>query len=234
MILISPKELAKVLTLVVVFLTLASIAGQFFKYFLGHDHVLGLVPLFDLNQEQNIPTWYSSSTLFFCGILLALIAYSKTMQSASYFLHWSVLSIIFFYLSLDEAISIHERTSEPLRSALNVSGFLYYAWVIPGAALVLIFVLAYVKFLIDLPRKTRLQFLVAGTLFVGGALVTEAVSARHADLYGTEDMTYEMITTGEEFLEMIGVVVFIYALLSYLRTYVRDAQVHIGERSGLA
>jgi len=39
----------------------------------------------------------------------------------------------------------------------------------------------------------------------------------HAYLYDTNNFIYEILVTIEEFLEMLGVVVFIYALLAYLK-----------------
>lgn len=54
---IIPARVTRWLSLVVACLVLASLAGQFSKYVLGHDRLLGLVPLFDLDREGNVPTW---------------------------------------------------------------------------------------------------------------------------------------------------------------------------------
>ena len=225
----SPKGITKVLVCVVVGLTLASVAGQFSRYFLGHDHLLGIIPLFRLTGEGLIPTWYSSSALFLCGFLLAMIAYSKTMECAPYSRHWAAMSIIFLCLSLDEQISIHEEWGIPMRAVFNASGFFYFTWVIAGMAFVLIFVLAYLRFLAALPPKTRLLFIVAGTVYIGGALGMEMVGARYAYLYGREPMTYQMIAHVEDVLEMLGVVVFIYALLSYISSQVKELPVRMND-----
>jgi len=42
------------------------------------------------------------------------------------------------------------------------------------------------------------------------------LGGREADLHGYDSITYCILYTVEEFLEMIGVVVLIYALLSYI------------------
>jgi hypothetical protein len=55
----------------------------------------------------------------------------------------------------------------------------------------------------------------SGALFVGGALGMEFVQGWHDGLYGM-DGTTALITTVEEVLEMSGVTVFVYALLSRL------------------
>ena len=223
---ISPTRTTQVLTLAVLCLTLASVAGQFSKYYL--DDFLGrgtFIALFSIDREHNIPSWYASSTLLLCAVLLATIGLAKKQDGARYVLHWIALSIIFLYVSVDEGAEIHELLTSPLRSALNVSGFLHSAWVIPGAAFVLILALAYLRFLRDLPANTWRLFLLAGCLFVGGALGMELISGRYADSYGLENMTYAMLATVEEFFEMLGVVVFLYALMSYVSSQVGEVRV---------
>ena len=113
-------------------------------------------------------------------------------------------------------------TIKPLRAALNATGFLYYTWVVPGAIFVLICALIFRRFLADLPGETRSLFLVAGTCFVGGAIGMELVGGYYHDLFGYDNMTYKMIDTIEECLEMVGILVFIYALVSYMGSHVRD------------
>lgn len=226
---ISPKKLRQILTLVVLCLTLASLAGQFSTYFLGHGTLKGFVRLFYLDYENNIPTWYSSSALLLCSLLLATIAVAKKRDGAHYVFHWTALSIIFLFLSLDEAASVHEITVRPLKAALNAGPVLYHTWVILGAAVVLIIVVMYWRFLSDLPSPTRRLFLTAGIIYVGGALGIELLGGWYAALYGDQNMTYAMIVTIEEFFEMQGIVVFIYALMSYMSLHLKEVRVRIGD-----
>jgi hypothetical protein len=226
---ISPRRVYQLLTLVVVCLTLASLAGQYSKYFLGHDTLKGFVRLFYLDYELNIPTWYSSSALLLCSLLLATIAVAKKRDGAHYVFHWTALSIIFLFLSLDEAASVHEMTIDPLKAALNAGPVLYHTWVVLGAAVVLTIVVAYWRFLSDLPSPTRRLFLTAGIIYVGGALGIELLGGWYAALYGYYNMTYAMIVTIEEFFEMQGIVVFIYALMSYISLHLKEVRVRIGD-----
>ena len=112
----APKRVATLLLVVVLCLALASFAGQISKYFLGHDSVLGLVHVFDLESEHNIPAWFSSSMLFVCGLLLGMVAFTRRVEGARYAAHWTGLSIIFLYMSLDEAIMIHEKWDKPMEA----------------------------------------------------------------------------------------------------------------------
>jgi len=64
-------------------------------------------------------------------------------------------------------------------------------------------------------------FILAGITYVGGVLIMEMISARYSGLHGSQNVRYQMMTVVEEFLEMSGIVIFIYALLSYIASQVR-------------
>ena len=230
MITLSPRQITRFLLFIVLGLVLASLAGQFSKYYLNHATLLGLIPRFNVDAENNIPTWYSSFALLFCSALLAIIASAKRLKGDRFTRHWIALSVIFLYLSLDEVASIHELLIEPLRSLLDASGFLYFTWVIPGAIFVVICLLLFLQFLRSLPAKTRRLFLLAGTIFVTGALGVELVGGYYAESSSQNNMTYAMITTIEESLEMVGIVVFIYALLSYMSSVVSEVKISISDQ----
>ncbi|MEW5766923.1 MAG: hypothetical protein AB1797_04760 [bacterium] len=230
---LSPGKITQVLIFVAVCLFLASLTGNFCTYYLGHDRLKGLIPLFDVDEENNIPTWYSAFILLLCSILLAVIAAAKKIDRAHYVAHWKFLAFIFLFLSMDEVICLHERTY-PLRSVLKntAGGFLYYPWVIFGTAFVLIVGLVYLKFLANLPAKTRYLFLIGGALYVGGAIGVEVFTGHYYELYGL-GMLYAMLTTLEEFFEMLGIIVFIYALTLYISSYVKNLYLRIDdEKSG--
>jgi hypothetical protein len=172
------------------------------------------VRVLDANAEGSVPAWFSSSLLLVCALLAFSLAVRDWEHTARYAGHWRVLAIVLLFMSLDEAVSLHERTIEPLRSALNTSGPFYYAWVIPGTAFVLAFVLAYRRFLLDLPpNKSRRLFAAAGTLYVCGALVMEMVGGAYVDSYGDANIAILTIIAVEEYLEMLGATTLLYALM---------------------
>lgn len=214
---LSPRRTLRFLLFVILGLNLASIVGQLTKYFLPNYFLRDrLAWLFYLDAEKNIPSLYSVSTLLFCSILLATIAYVKKVAGNRYVSYWGALSIIFLYLSWDEAVSIHEKLIDPLRSMLNATGFFHFTWVIPGSIFVLLCLLGFWRFLGVLPKKTRRLFLIAGTFYVAGAIGIEMINGYHASVYGEQNIVYAILTTLEESFEMLGIAVFIYALLSYM------------------
>jgi hypothetical protein len=211
------KKFAKVLVISLLALTIIGIAVQLSKYLLGHSYLLGLVPLFDLGTDSSVPTWYASITLLICSILLGIISMDKRKNKDRFTVHWAVLSFIFLYLSIDEVARIHEVIGDTLgRFTGRTHGLFFFAWVIYGMAFVLVLVPPYVKFLWHLPRKTMTLFILAGTIYVGGALGMEMINARYADFHGFRNLTYQLMTALEEFLEMSGIAIFIYALMSYI------------------
>jgi hypothetical protein len=105
--------------------------------------------------------------------------------------------------------------SEPFTQRLHFSGFVHYPWVIGGAVAVFIVGLSYLRFLLHLPFKIRSLFIVAGALYVGGALGVESVCANLDYLYGFKNLRYSLVAGIEELCEMSGVVIFIYALMRY-------------------
>jgi hypothetical protein len=221
---IQPMKIVFILGFIVVLLVLASTAGQLIK-FLTKYHELSGINFFDLDGERNMPTYFSSLVLFISSLLLGMVAVYKHKEADRYKLHWAILSIIFLCLSVDEAICIHENFN-PLRTMLGVGGFLYYAWVIPGIVFVVVFAVSYLKFLFHLPVKSRVLFSAAAIIYVGGTLGGELIGGRHADLYGIQNLTYSFITTVEETLEMIGMVLFIYALLEYISSNMQEVRLY--------
>ncbi len=135
--------------------------------------------------------------------------------------------MIFVFLFYDELISIHEGLIEPLQAAWNTTGFLRYAWVIPYGLFVVVLALVYSRFLLRLPGDTRRYFLLAGLLYVTGALGVELLGGQQATLQG-KDLTFEILVMIEEILEMVGVLVFIHALLAYIKTHLGGIRLLIG------
>jgi hypothetical protein len=93
---------------------------------------------------------------------------------------------------------------------------LYFGWVLPYGVLTVALGIAYLRFWWALPPKTRWRSALAGILYVGGALGLEAVGGRYLHAQGGRpDLTYALITTCEELLEMIGASLFLHTLVQH-------------------
>jgi len=216
---IRPTRIAWTLVLVVLGLALASTVARLILDHVGPDRYRGLMEItrrFDLDHEINIPTWFSSTILLMAALLLGVIATVKKHASCRFALHWALLAVVFAYLSLDEAANLHEILIVPLRRRFGAHGLLYFTWVIPAGILVAALGLAYLKFLAALDRRTRWLFLSSAGLYVGGAIGMEMIGGSFAEWYGLDSLRYLVAMTLEESLEMAGIVLFLYTLLTYL------------------
>lgn len=225
---VSPRKIVRYLAIAVAFFAVISTGIQISKYVFNYRD--DWMDLFNLDRELNFPTWYSALTIGFCGTLLRIIAIGKKQQDDRYAREWQLLSIIFFILAVDEVVSIHEILIIPeVSEALALPWFLHSMWVIPGIIFVVWFARRFGKFVNHLPAKSRHQFILAACVYIGGALIMEMIGSHFAESIGQQHILYAAIATVEEVLEMIGIVMFVYALLYYLSqwTYRLDLQLHI-------
>jgi len=209
-----PQKIIKINLYLIFFLLFSNLLGIVSRFYFNLDTTYGLIKLFNFNMEKNIPTFYSSVALLICSVLLLSIALTHKKYKSPHFM-WLGLSAIFLFLSIDEISSIHEMFNKSIRETLGTSGFLFYAWIIPYGIALIVFIVSYSKFLFQLPKNTMVLFLVSGATFISGAIGFEMFGGRHAELFGRSNILYAFYYTCEEFLEMIGIAMFIYTLLSY-------------------
>ena len=213
---IEPGRFALALMLVAIVLLIAHVTGAIASHGFHHQQVFGLVDSFDMNVENNVPTFFSAFILVTSAVLLTVITSQSTADR--YAGHWKWLVIIFAFMAIDEDASLHELLIEPVRDLLPVAGPLYFAWVIPYGLAVLVIGVLYLRFVWSLTARTRGLFIGAGSLYLAGALGFESVGGWYFSLHGEmEDLSYSLLVAAEEFLEMSGIILFIYALLDYLR-----------------
>ncbi|MBZ0308985.1 MAG: hypothetical protein K8I82_23170, partial [Anaerolineae bacterium] len=211
----SARRITWILGGIAVYLSLQSILLKHLEWAVGTDStywLYNLVEICNSNREESIPTWYAVVLLLVCAVLLFIIARAKRHSNERYSGRWFVLGLIVLYLSIDEGAAIHEIFSTPVEELLQPTGYLSFGWIWIGVPLLIVFVLAYLKFFWHLPAQTRRLFLLAGILYVTGAVVIESISANQWYLDGDASLTYSTISMIEELFEMLGVVVFIYAL----------------------
>ena len=227
-IIIKPRSVAFVLLAIILCLLIMCVVTQYTRFEMGRSNT-GIVRSFDVNKEFNIPSTFSAVILLLSSCLLGLISRHKKTHKESFVFHWTLLAFIFLYLSVDEAGKIHELTMGPVRRLFDAEGFLFFAWVIPAFFFLIAFAVAYWKFLFHLPRKYQILFCTAGAVYIAGALGLEMVGARYVWLHGKRSFLYSMITVVEEGLEMTGVLIFIYALLDYMKGNLKNILIHFGD-----
>jgi hypothetical protein len=202
------SSVQRALAVALVAVAAAGLAVELLHHGLLPDLDEDLVALFSLSYEGNLPTWYSSALLLACAVTLGVIAAGAPAGSGRY---WSLLAAVFGYLSIDEAVGLHEQ----LNGLVELGGPFYFGWIIPAGAAVLLLGLAFLRFLVRLPAESRRRFILAGALYVGGALLMEIPLGMWTEARGDLGLGYALIDFVEESLEMIGATIFLLALLRH-------------------
>ena len=158
--------------------------------------------LFDVDEENNLPTWFSGFLLGLTSFWVWLTAEAKHQAWDRWWIHWKGLALGFFVLSIDEIAGLHESFNTMTDTT----------WAIPGGILALLVGLTFFSFLWSLPPATRNAFVAAGCIYVGGAVGVEIIGAP----MDADTMTYNLTTVVEEGMEMAGVILFLMALLRYM------------------
>lgn len=229
-ILLRPRAVARLLGLVALALVLASIAGQIATYLTQNVYAYRASLMFNVDMEGNFPAAFSALLLLFAALLLAVITVLEKNRSGADAFYWAILSGGFFFMAFDESFEFHEKLMPVTRDLLGLdgSGIFFFAWVIPGMALVVVLGVVFARFVLRLSSPTRVSFLVAAALYLGGALGVELVGGLVVEHYGLHSIAFSVVTTIEESLEMAGAIVFIWALMMHMATSYQEVAFRFG------
>lgn len=199
-------------------------------YAFESDSLITLHSYFDFGTERNAPTLYSALALLLASLILVRIS-SVTKSSGKQSFPWFILSLIFAFLAFDEWLSIHEILIGPFRIWFRASGAFYYSWVIPYGIGVIVFSLAYARFLLKLQKRIAILLVVSGAIYVTGALVTEMIMGVYLELNHRHELGVFLLFTIEELLEMLGIALFTYTLITFLVEHNRESKLaHLSGR----
>lgn len=234
---IAPRKV-RLLGVVIAFLVVAYLGTLFARLVLGKPTLMGLVPLFDFDREANIPTLFSVFLFMANAGLAFLIGTQRRHQGERDARYWLFLAGLLAFLGVDESALLHELLITPFRSILHTSGILYYAWIIPYGLAVLVVGLIYLRFVWRLTPRVRKLIILAGCLYLAGAIGMEMVGGYYAGVLqarnAPEDLWYYLFIAVEETLEMVGLTVLIYALLVHIDNVLGGIDLHIAPASAEA
>ena len=168
-----------------------------------------IVPKLSLSYEHNVPTWLSSSLLLACALAAGAVARRERRWRR----HWWGVAAVFGYASLDEAAELHEH----LGGHLETSGVLYFDWVIPAVAILGVLAAVFLPFVRALAPATRWRLILAGAIYIGGAVGMELPLGWWVERAGPDNLGYALIDWVEETMEMIGASLAVVALVAHRR-----------------
>ncbi len=215
---LTPKSIFKSLCVIILTLVLLNILGIMQKELYNNNYLNFIGSLFYLDNEMNVPSFFSATLLLICFILTAIISFNYKQDKAKN-RYWLGLAMVFLFLSCDEISAIHEHFTNLFRVLLNTSGYLWYAWVIPYGIFLILMLALYLKFFLKLPTRTKKYILLSGCIFLLGSIGIEMITANIDFLRGEENAAYYSLMTLEETFEMFGVSLFIYTLLLYINDH---------------
>lgn len=200
-------------------LVVVSLALAVARYELDIDDARRLQRWFDVDEEATLPAWYSSALLLLCALTVASI--NRVLSPDARSRYWTVLAWFLVVMSADEAVAVHEKVGEEIDQVLDLGGPLKYAWVIPGAAIVVVMAVLSRSAFRALPRRPARTMALGVVLFLAGAIGFELLDATLTEM-GTSRMVRAVEACGEELLEMLGVSVFLYGTLLLVARRRRD------------
>lgn len=214
---LNARKLALLLGAVTIILVILSFSGKLAES--SFDRIPRGVALalakFDVNAERSIPTWYATSLLLACGLTLGVIAHFKRQQREPYRVHWLLLALTFVAMSVEEVAGLHEETVEPLAPWVSHIPWLVFGWVVLGVLAVILFGVVFFRFWRHLAPRTRFLTALAAVVYIGGSVVFEILDGYEYALRGDTQL-YWLMNSFEELFEMLGCVIFLYALLDHL------------------
>ncbi len=183
---------------------------------------IGLITgLSNLDNESSFATLFSVLQLGAVSTLAALLWRNARFFERSERRGWTILTLTFVAMTIDEDLSFHELLIEPVKSALHLGevGPFHFAWVIPGALVVLVLGFVLRSFIGALASGVRNRLTLGFALFLLGAIGGEMVGGTIDGSIGRENFYYVLAVMGEEGLEIAGVTVIALGLIIELRKY---------------
>lgn len=197
---IGGRRLLGALVLAIVALNLANAAS----IALGAD--TRATRYFLLAQEGNPSTWLAAVALALTGGAAWLVGHGRVDGRM-----WSTVAGVLVVMSLDEVAAFHERLGGvPVIPGIGTRG-----WAGAGALIAGIVGMKLFRWVFGLEPPLRRALLAGGAVFLAGALGVEVIAGDWEAARG-RDAGFWLVSSIEENLELLGVLVVLRALLDHL------------------
>ncbi|HEX2958118.1 MAG TPA: hypothetical protein VHO70_14890 [Chitinispirillaceae bacterium] len=210
-----PGKVIRVLSLTALLVIIASVAGQVYTYQFNGGASTPLIMKLYIDGEENIATFFVSAVYLISSLLLYLVYLHKCNNNDKFRFYWFILSAGFLFLAVDESVLLyHDLLSSPLKSfGMNINSAVGI-----GIATIILFLILYesVLFFIHLPGRYRILFALSGVIYIAGSVGMDKIGTMYHEVHSKFNLSYSMLATLEAMMEIGGVLVLIYSLLTLL------------------
>lgn len=216
---IDSKRLFRQQLYIIAGLIFLSIVVKGILHFYKSDTIVLLNAVFNVDDEHNVPTLYAFLQIEWAALLCFMLAKHSWRLNRLLGKYWLFLGSLMAYAGVDELETLHEQLSALLQQRYQTSGIFYFAWVIPAGLLVLICGIVLLRLLWLLPRITRRRLIIAGCIYVGGAIGGDIAGGWYISTHGDGlGWPYIFEYHVEECMEMVGIAFFTYSLLQHVKS----------------
>lgn len=189
---------------------------------------------FSMEREGNFPSYFSAFILFLAAVQFSIISRGTRLLKNSSWRYWSGLSFIFVFLSLDEAVQLHEKLDTDLIwASVETSGLLAWPWVILYGSIATVIAVIYFRFWLRFVLKFRIAYALAAAVYVFSALGFEMLEALEYTTNGGDTLKYTLLTSAEEIFEMAAILFLINTNFTYTLVNLPDLSISFGPVSHL-
>jgi hypothetical protein len=203
---LTPERLARALVFLFVGLFSMNALVLVVAHGLGHPLAKGFVPLFHVDYESNLPTFAAFLLLISCTLTAAWTSALETGRPR-HRRAWTFISVLFLSTYLNQEFSS--------------LGLPLYAWVVPYGLAVAGLGTFLLRWFLELDRSLQRTLMLAGSIFLSGALGLELVSSNYYESLSPDrevfrTLTGDLLATLEEACEFAGLSIFLHALVTRL------------------
>lgn len=183
--------------------------------------------------EHSPMTWFESILLCSCFfICLGCILLNILTDDSQGIKIWTILSLGFGYLTLDERLSLHERIRDNLLAPRKVN-LTIFPWTSDGDYVLLVFLLIGLLFLplifkLIKQRKSSFILFILALIFSASAILLDSFNFHQSNITFAR-----MMMTLEELLETTGMLLFLnslFLLLTYYSKELKTTYIHSKEK----
>ena len=226
---INPKKIFDILLSIFIVLFIMNWVSVLLYHHLGYTKgvFFYLDSIFNFGKERNVPTYFNALLFIFSAQSFLLIKLLNDQNAIPSHIrkYWLFISLLFLFLGADELMEVHEMfiyfTTVVLKQELT--GYLTFAWIIPYSLIAFTFFLFSIRFLLFLPKKFSIAYILCGFTYILGAVGVEMIEAKIYDASaGERTAEFFVYATIEESLEMLSLIVFFYYNLLYINASIES------------